>query len=71
MLYLDFLMMKYRRKENQRDNQKYLIQGFGNKLVDVKAELIYRPWASTKRGPPPPPRPFGPHLDPQFFIENG
>ena len=36
-------MAKYRRKENQRDNQKYLIQGFGNKFdfVDVKAELIY------------------------------
>ena len=41
MLYLDFLMVKYRRKENQIDNQKYLIQGFGNKFVDVKAELIY------------------------------
>ena len=66
MLYLDFLMVKYRRKKNQRDNQKYLIQGFGNKFVDVKAELIYWPWASTKRGPPLPPPPT--HLDPVWTL---
>ena len=62
MLYLDFLMVKYRRKENQRDNQKYLIQGFGNKFVDLKAELIYWPWASAKRGPPTIWTPSGPSV---------
>ena len=67
MLYLDFLMVKYRRKENQIDNQKYLIQGFGNKFVDVKAELIYWPWASAKRGPPPIWTPSGPSV----LYENG